>query len=223
MRAEIRQELRGYNWQNRLIMEIMLRNDFHCGYPCTDIKKKIIFPAAEIAPETIKIVLISEAPAENESDYYYKSLEGSFFKTTRTAFQDAGVSINTYADFAGLGIYLTTAIKCPKLGYLVSAKTIKECSLKFLKTELDCFPSLKVILCMGDFAIKAVNYIYREKTGKNPIKSGSTYKIRNERHILNNIIFLPSYTQTGDSFNIEKSKRKMIAEDIQKALNYSEM
>jgi uracil-DNA glycosylase len=165
-------------------------------------------------------VLVSEAPTGNENDYYYKSLEGSFFKTSKIAFQDAGVNISGYEDLTKLGIYLTTAIKCPKVGYLVSAKTIKECSLRFLKTELDRLPNVKVVLCMGDFAIKAVNYIYKEKTGKYPIKSGSTYKIRNERHILDDIIFLPSYTQTGDSFNIEKSKRRMIAEDIKKALNY---
>lgn len=197
-----------------------MKNAFHCEYSCPDIKKDMIFPAVEIDPEIVKIVLVSEAPSENESDYYYKSLEGSFFKNTRTAFQDAGTAVDTYDDFTKLGIYLTTAIKCPKLGYLVSSKTIKECSWKFLKTELDCFPNIKVILCMGDFAIKAVNYIYMEKTGKYPIKSGSTYRIRNERHILNDIIFLPSYTQTGDSFNIEKSKRRMIAEDIKKALDY---
>ena len=73
---------------------------------------------------------------------------------------------------------------------------------------------------MGDFAIKAVNYIYKEQFKKQAIRSGSTYKIRNEEHILNNIRFFPSYTQTGDSFNIEQSKRRMIAEDIKKALSY---
>ena len=73
---------------------------------------------------------------------------------------------------------------------------------------------------MGDFAIKAVNYIHKENYNKSPIKSGSTYKIRKEEHVLNNIRFFPSYTQTGNSFSIEKSKRRMIAEDIKKALSY---
>jgi len=45
-------------------------------------------------------------------------------------------------------------------------------------------------------------------------------KIRHLEHVLENIRFFPSYTQTGDSFNIEKRKRKMIAEDISKALDY---
>ena len=73
---------------------------------------------------------------------------------------------------------------------------------------------------MGDFAIKAVNYIYKERYKKPAIKSGSTYKIRNHDYILGNIRFLPSYTQTGNSYNIEKSKRKMIADDIKRAFCY---
>jgi uracil-DNA glycosylase len=135
------------------------------------------------------------------------------------AFQDAGIEINTYDDLTNMGVYLTTAIKCSKIDYLVSAQTIKECS-KLLEHELAQFPNIKVIMCMGDFAIKAINYIYKNKFKAAPIKPGSTYKIRKEEHVFNNIRFFPSYTQTGDSFNIEKSKRQMIAEDIKKALEY---
>jgi len=198
----------------------MITNDFRCDYPCIDINKDIIFPRIKINPDIIKIVMISEAPPLNRSNYFYESISGSFFQTTKMAFKDAGIIINNYEDLTSMGFYLTTAIKCCKIGYLVSAKTIKECSLRFLKTELAQLPNIKIIMCMGDFAIKAVNYIYKEKYKKNPIESGSTYKIRNEEHVLNNIRFLPSYTQTGDSFDIEKSKRQMIAEDIQKAVSY---
>ncbi len=202
-------------------IKAMIINDFRCDYPCTDINKDIIFPRIEINPNIIEIVMISEAPPLNRSNYFYESISGSFFQTTKMAFKDAGIIINDYEDLTNMGFYLTTAIKCSKIGYLVSAKTIKECSLRFLKTELAQISNIKIIMCMGDFAIKAVNYIYKEKYGRNPIKSGSTYKIRNEEHVLNNIRFLPSYTQTGDSFNIEKSKRQMIAEDIKKALTHS--
>ncbi len=198
----------------------MIINVFRCDYPCTDINKDIIFPRIKINPNIIRIVMISEAPPVNRSNYFYESISGSFFQTTRMAFKDAGIIVNNYEDLTSMGIYLTTAIKCCKIGYLVSAKTIKECSLRFLKTELAQLPNIKIIMCMGDFAIKAVNYIFEERYKRNPIKSGSTYKIRNEEYVFNNIRFLPSYTQTGDSFNIEKSKRKMIAEDIQKALSY---
>lgn len=200
----------------------VITNDFRCNYPCTDVNKHIVFPRVKINPDMIRIVMISEAPPVNRSNYFYESVSGSFFQTTKMAFEDAGITISSYEDLANMGFYLTTAIKCSKIGYLVSAKTIKACSLRFLKTELAQSPNIEIVMCMGDFAIRAVNYIYKEKYGRNPIKSGSTYKIRNEEHVLNNIRFLPSYTQTGDSFNIEKSKRHMIAEDIQKALSYLE-
>ena len=194
--------------------------DFKCDYPCTDIKKNMIFPRININPEKVKVVMISECPPKNKSDYFYENASGSFFQTTKTAFSDAGIMINEYEDLTDMGFYLTTALKCCKNQYLVSAKTIKECALRFLGVELQRFPNVKVIMCMGDFAIKAVNYIYKEKYNNRPIKAGSTYKIRNDEYVLNNIRFFPSYTQTGDSFNIEKSKRRMIAEDIKRALAY---
>ncbi len=72
---------------------------------------------------------------------------------------------------------------------------------------------------MGDFAIKAINYISKNKYGRNAITSGSTYIIRKIKHELNGVAYLPSYIQTGDSFNIERIKRKMIVEDIKHALS----
>jgi uracil-DNA glycosylase len=195
-------------------------NTFTCDYPCTGVHKRMIFPQPDLDPRSIRIVMISECPPANRADYFYESSSGAFFQTTRTAFRDAGAAIETYEDLTSMGIYLTTSIKCGKTGYLVSAKTIKECALRFLKPELEQFPDIGMILCMGDFAIKAVNYVYKEKYGKSPIPAGSTYKIRKQEYFQNGIRFLPSYTHTGDSFTIEKVKRQMIAEDIRTALSF---
>ena len=197
----------------------MINKIFKCDYPCTDITRNMIYPQVEMDTNLIKLVMISEAPSVEDSNYFYKDISASFFQTTKMAFQDAGIEIKDYDDLINMGIYLTTAIKCSKEDYLVSSKTIRNCS-NFLEREVSQFPNLKVIMCMGDFAIKAINYIYKSKVGMAPIKTGSTYKIRKETYELNGIRFFPSYTQTGDSFNIEKSKRKMIAEDIKNALNY---
>lgn len=144
----------------------MQLNKFKCDYPCTDVIKDIIYPEVEINPEKIRIALISEAPPENRLDYYYESTTGSFFQTTKIAFQDAGLDVENYENLTEMGFYLTTAIKCCKVGYLVSTKTIKECAMRFLKTELEQLPNIRVIMCMGDFAIKAVNYIYKDKYGE---------------------------------------------------------
>lgn len=195
-------------------------NKFNCDYPCDGIMKEIIYPKIELEPDKITTVIISECPTENASDYFYNSDTGTFFENTKVIFNDAGITVSSYDDLLNMGIYLTTALKCRKLDYLVSAKTIKECSLRFLKRELEQFPNIKVILCMGYFAIKAVNYIYNDKYKSRVIEAGATYKIRNREHISHGIRFFPSYTHTGDSFNIEKSKRKMIVEDIKNAFIY---
>ena len=71
---------------------------------------------------------------------------------------------------------------------------------------------------MGDTAIRAVNSIAKRQTGKAIIPSGSTYKIRKRRYFYRGLRVFPSYLQTGKSYLIEKSKRKMIAEDIKAAL-----
>jgi hypothetical protein len=112
---------------------------------------------------------------------------------------------------------LTTALKCIKKDYLVNAETIKNCSVN-LEKELNEFKNKKVILLMGDFAIKAINYIWKRKYNEKAIPAGSTYKIRNGVYESNGIRFFPSYTQTGDSFGLEKSKVEMITDDIEKAL-----
>ncbi len=196
----------------------MINESLHCDYQCADTNKNMIYPQVAMDTKKIKLIMISEAAPENKENYFYKDTSAKFFQTTMLAFQDAGIDIKCYEDLTEMGIYLTTAIKCSKKDYLVSSQTIKNCS-KILELELLQFPNIKIIMCMGDFAIKAINYIYKSRTGTAPIKSGSTYKIRKEKHELNGIRFFPSYTQTGDSFNIEKVKRKMIAEDIRNAID----
>jgi uracil-DNA glycosylase len=196
----------------------MLNQSLRCDLPCTDVNRDFIYPRAQIDPAGIQLVMISEAPLAARSDYFYEGEGGSFFRTTRTAFSDAGVEVSAYQDLTEMGIYLTTAIKCSKKGYLVCSATIEECS-RLLEKEIDQFPNVKVIMCMGDVAIKAVNSVARRRFGKRVIPPGSTYKIRQGIHELNNTTYFPSYTQTGASFDIEKSKRRMIAEDIRKALS----
>jgi uracil-DNA glycosylase len=75
-------------------------------------------------------------------------------------------------------------------------------------------------MLMGDFAIKSVNYIWKRKFGAKVIPAGATYKLRSGMYEYGGIRFFPSYTQTGESFDIEKTKRRMIAEDIKKAMKF---
>lgn len=100
---------------------------------------------------------------------------------------------------------------------MIKAGTIKECS-RLLEAELALFPAVRVYLLMGDVAIKALNFIAKRQGEKRVIPTGSTYKIRGEAYHYRGARVFPSYLQAGPSFFIEKSKRRMIAEDIAAAL-----
>ena len=65
-----------------------------------------------------------------------------------------------------------------------------------------------------DYLAGWFDFIARRAGQKRVIPAGSTYKIRGGKFTFNGARVLPSYLQAGPSFFIEKSKRRMIAEDI---------
>jgi hypothetical protein len=71
---------------------------------------------------------------------------------------------------------------------------------------------------MGDVAIQAVNAIAKRAGEPRVIPAGATYKLRGPEYFFRGARAFPSYLQAGPSFFIEKSKRRMIAEDIAAAL-----
>jgi len=190
------------------------------AFPCADVKHECyLVPDIDLKPENISIVMISEAVPVNPDDYYYAEGNPLFQQTTVQAFNDAGVNVSSIRDILDRGIYLTTAVKCGKTGYGIKAGTIEECSL-LLEKELALFPDVKVFLLMGDVAIKAINYIAKRVGEGRVIPSGSTYKIRGQEYYWRGKRAFPSYLQAGPSFFIEKSKRRMIAEDLAAALSF---
>ena len=188
-------------------------------FPCQDVDKKCyIIPSAEIEPSKIRTLMISEAPPGNLGDYFYAAKHPFYLETTVQAFNDAGFKVACMKDILNLGVYVTTAIKCGKTAYSIAPKTIDNCSIRILENEINLFPKIKTVLLMGDTAIRAMNYIAKRSTGKAIVPSGSTYKIRKDQYFYKQFRVFPSYLQTGKSYLIEKSKRKMIAEDIKTAL-----
>lgn len=168
-------------------------------FPCLDVKHDCyVVPSVSVRPETISIVMVSEAAPENADDYYYASGKSLFQQTTVQAFNDAGANVSSVKDIVNLGVYLTTAVKCGKTGYGIQADTVRGCSL-LLEKELRLFPNAKVLMLMV-------------------IPAGSTYRIRGQKYFFLGMRVFPSYLQAGPSFFIEKSKRRMIAEDIAAAL-----
>jgi uracil-DNA glycosylase len=187
--------------------------------PCKDVDKKCyMIPNAEIEPSKIRTLMISEAPPKDSCDYFYAAGNAFYLQTTMQAFNDAGFKVVSMREMLDLGVYVTTAIKCGKTGYAISPKTIDNCSIRILEKEISLFPEMKAILLMGDTAIKAMNYIAKRSIGKAIVPGGSTYKIRRAEYFYKQMRVFPSYLQTGKSYLIEKSKRKMIAEDIKAAL-----
>jgi uracil-DNA glycosylase len=188
-------------------------------FPCTDVRhESFIIPDADINPQHVSLIMISEAAPANRNDYYYSKVEALFQQTTVQAFNDAGANVSSMQDLLDLGVYFTTAVKCGKIGYGIKSSTIKECSL-ILEKELAFFPAVKVFMLMGDVAIKAFNYCAQRVGEGRVIPAGSTYKIRKQEYFFRGKRVFPSYVQAGRSFYIEKSKRRMIAEDISIALS----
>jgi uracil-DNA glycosylase len=188
------------------------------AFPCPDVKHECcVVPGISVKPEAISMVMISEAAPENAGDYYYAPGNPVFQQTTVQAFNDAGAGVSSVKDIVSRGVYLTTAVKCAKTGYGIEADTIRECS-RLLERELLLFPKTKALMLMGDVAIRALNSIAQRAGEKRVIPAGSTYKLRGGEYFFRGKRVFPSYLQAGPSFFIEKSKRRMIAEDIAAAL-----
>jgi len=187
-------------------------------FPCLDTRREsYLIPPVEIDPARVSILLISEAAPENPADHYYAGPEALFARTTLLAFQEAGSKVACLQDILDLGVYLTTAVKCAKTGPGLASATSQNCSF-LLEKEIGLFPNVKVFLLMGDVAIKAINAIARRNNEARVIPAGSTYKIRGGEFHFRGARAFPSYVQAGPAFFVEKSKRRMIAEDIRKAL-----
>jgi uracil-DNA glycosylase len=191
----------------------------HCeSFPCPSaIHDRYLVPEIEIDPETIRLILISECTPERREDYYYAGEGALFAQTTLQAFQDAGFPAGSHQELAEAGIYLTTAVKCGKSGYTIETGTIQNCSA-LLKEELALFPNVRAYCLMGDVAIKAFNQVVKSCGEGRVIPAGSTYKIRSGEFFFRGRRVFPSYLQAGPSFFIEKSKRRMIAQDLRAAL-----
>ncbi len=168
---------------------------------------------ADINPENIRAVLISEVVPENPDDDFYGKTGELYLSTTIPLFQKAGLDVNGISDILNMGVYITNAVKTPKTKYAIE-KSEMDKSLPWLEKELSLFENVKVIMLMGDVAKKMFNQISKKYLKKNAVPSGATYKIRQTPFYAGSIRIMPSYILTGGNILIEKSKCTMIAEDL---------
>jgi uracil-DNA glycosylase len=182
------------------------------GFPCADVARDAYaVSAGAVDPDAVSVVLVAEAsPAD----------PALAAETTVLAFRGAGEQVDSLADIAGLGVYLTTAIKCGKTRYAISTQTIRTCAA-LLDVALGLFPLARSLLLMGDVAIKAVNAVARANGEPRVVPAGSTYRLRGGDYRFRGLKVFPSYLQAGPAYFIEAAKRRMIAEDIAAALAHA--
>ena len=167
----------------------------------------------DVDPASIRAIMINEVvPADPAQDFYGACGE-EYLTTTLPLFRQAGLAAQSILDILNIGVYITNAVKTPKAGYAVEKSAIDE-SLPWLEAELALFPRGQVIVLCGDVAKKMVNMIVKKATKKNVIPSGATYKLRGNEYYYGSIRVIPSYIITGGNLLIEKSKVRMITEDI---------
>ena len=167
----------------------------------------------DVDPAAIRAILINEVvPADPAQDFYGESGE-EYLSTTLPLFRQAGLQVQSTQDILDMGIYITNAVKSPKTAYAIEKAAVDE-SLPFLAAELALFPNVQVILLCGDVAKKMVNMIVKKATKRNVIPSGATYRLRSEQYHWGSIRVMPSYIITGGNLLIEKSKVRMITEDL---------
>ena len=99
------------------------------NFPCKDINNNsYLIPDLDLNPDKIRIVMISEVPPIDSKDYFYSNAKSFYMETTKQAFNESGHLVNSIQDILNLGVYITTAVKCGKIGSSISIDTIKECS-----------------------------------------------------------------------------------------------
>jgi hypothetical protein len=178
----------------------------------------VILPDIILDTARIRAVMINEVPPREKDDWFYSGTDDpGYTRSALSLFGAAGYAFGGIVDIINAGIYITTAVKSPKDGYVVDTEIMK-LHMPLFDAELALFENLKVIMLMGDTAKKVFNMLTKAKTKKNVIPSGATYKIRNSEFFWQGIRVIPSYIMTGGNLLIEKGKCDVIAGDIKKMM-----
>lgn len=168
----------------------------------------------------VKVMMVCESYPDERGAGILSDPGSIFVVNTIDAFNNAGFRASTIEDIGRMSVYLTGAVKGP-MTLPLPVSIVEQSSLE-LEKEIGQFPCLRAILLMGDTAIRVMNALSLRTTRKRVIPSGPTYKIRTGEFWYGGVRVLPSYLQTGKSYLIEKSKRKMVSEDIANAINLAQ-
>ena len=194
----------------------MLAGDLNrcIDFPCTDVRHGgYVQSALPPRRDKIRVVMISAAPPATGDD----PTDPLARAETLDAFRAAGYDVETIEDIRRLGVYVTTAVKCPKVGFGLRPQTIASCS-HLLEGELAMLPNIRSILLMGNTAIRAINEIATRKYGAPAIPTGSAYKVKSHEYHFGDISLFPSYPTSGRNLSGEGDRTEIIAVDIRNAI-----
>ncbi len=183
----------------------MLAGDLNrcIDFPCTDVRHAgNVRPDLPARRDHIRVIMVSAAPPTDAVGKAAGYQDPMARQETVDAFRSAGFDVSSLDDIRNLGVYVTTAIKCPKIGFGVKQETVAACS-KILEAEIDMFPNVKSILLMGNTAIRAINAVAVRKFGAPSIPSGSAYKVKGHEYAFGDISLFPSYPESGRNLSVE--------------------
>ncbi len=187
-------------------------------FPCRDVRHAgHTGPDLPVRRDNIRVIMISAAPptpAASSDPSYRQPIARS---ETIQAFRSAGFAVDSLDDIRTLGVYVTTAVKCPKVGFGLKQETVEACS-HLLEAEIDMFPNVKSILLMGNTAIRAINAVAQRKLGAPVIPTGSAYKVKGHEYAFGDVSLFPSYPESGRNLSVEGNRQDVIAVDIRNAI-----
>jgi hypothetical protein len=187
-------------------------------FPCTDVRHVgHTEPDLPVHRDSIRVIMISAAPPTDAATIKPGYREPIDRTETIQAFRSAGFDVGTIEDIRRLGVYVTTAVKCPKVGFGLKQETVEACS-HLLEAEIDQFPNLKSILLMGNTAIRAINAVAERKLGAPVIPNGSAYKVKGHEYPFGDVSLFPSYPESGRNLSVEGNRQDVIAVDIRNAI-----
>jgi len=164
-------------------------------------------------PELIRVVVVLDPVRLEDVE---AGEDDPLSPTVAAAFLAAGYEVADRNDFDRLGVYVTSATKCPKVGYGLRNETIEACS-HLLEAELDHLPNLHAIVLAGDAPIRVINAISRRRYGRPAVPRGSAYRVLGHEYQLGRIRLIPSYPPRG-GHAVETDGPAMIAVDLGNAL-----
>lgn len=167
----------------------------------------------------VRVLLLTDGyPADPHQHYIFSDPDTLAWQNTREVLASLGVEATSFQQVLDRGVLII-----PSLGGEVPPKVtplqIADAGHR-LEALLRLLPNLAAIGLMGDVAIAAFNRMHKRLTGTRLIPAGSTYKLRRQEYFWGDVQVFPSYLYTGKSYMIERSKRRMVAEDMERMARY---